>query len=103
MAHFILIARPGQTQPAAVEIRGFHAYAGTVAVISVSLAIVNLLPVPALDGGQITVFLFEWIRGRPLSAEVRMRIQMVGVIVLFTLLIMVTANDITRLIFPESY
>lgn len=79
---------------------GFHVFAGTIAVISVSLAIVNLLPVPALDGGQIVVFLFEWIRGRPLSAEVRMRIQMVGVILLFTLLILVTANDIGRLIFP---
>jgi len=79
---------------------GFHYFAGTIAVISVSLAIVNLLPVPALDGGQIAVFLFEWIRGRPLSAEVRMRIQMVGVILLFTLLILVTANDIGRLIFP---
>ncbi|MFK7929811.1 MAG: RIP metalloprotease RseP [Myxococcota bacterium] len=80
---------------------GFHAFAGTIAVISVSLAIVNLLPVPALDGGQIVVFLFEWIRGRPLSAEVRMRIQMVGVVVLFTLIILVTANDIGRLIFPS--
>lgn len=80
---------------------GFHVFAGTIAVISVSLAIVNLLPVPALDGGQIVVFLFEWIRGRPLSAEVRMRIQMVGVIILFTLLILVTANDIGRHIFPN--
>lgn len=79
---------------------GFHVFAGTIAVISVSLAIVNLLPVPALDGGQIVVFLFEWVRGRPLSAEIRMRIQMVGVILLFTLLILVTANDIGRLIFP---
>ena len=79
---------------------GFHAYAGTVAVISVSLAIVNLLPVPALDGGQIVVFLFEWVRGRPLSAEVRMRIQMIGVVVLFTLLILVTANDIGRFLWP---
>jgi len=80
---------------------GFHAFAGTIAVISVSLAIVNLLPVPALDGGQIAVFLFEWIRGRPLSAEIRMRIQMVGVIVLFTLLIVVTAKDIGQLFFPS--
>jgi regulator of sigma E protease len=79
---------------------GFHVFAGTIAVISVSLAIVNLLPVPALDGGQIVVFLFEWIRGRPLSAEIRMRIQMVGVVLLFTLLILVTANDVGRLIFP---
>lgn len=80
---------------------GIHAYAGTVAAISVSLAIVNLLPVPALDGGQITVFLIEWIRGRPLSAELRVRIQMFGVLILFALIILVTISDIFNVFFPE--
>jgi regulator of sigma E protease len=80
---------------------GVHAYAGTIAAISVSLAIVNLLPVPALDGGQITVYLIEWIRGRPLSAEVRIRIQMVGVLILFALIVLVTISDVRKLLFPE--
>ncbi|TVQ90550.1 MAG: RIP metalloprotease RseP [Deltaproteobacteria bacterium] len=80
---------------------GIHFYAGVVASISVSLAIVNLLPVPALDGGQITVFLIEWIRGRPLSAEMRVRIQMFGVFILFALIILVTISDVYKLIFRE--
>jgi regulator of sigma E protease len=74
---------------------GVHAYASTIASISVSLAIVNLLPVPALDGGQIVVYALEWVRGRPLSAELRMRIQMVGVLVLFALIVLVTVKDVT--------
>jgi len=80
---------------------GIHAYAGTIAAISVSLAIVNLLPVPALDGGQIIVYLIEWIRGRPLSAEVRVRIQMFGVLILFALIVLVTISDVRNFIFPE--
>jgi regulator of sigma E protease len=80
---------------------GVHAYAGTIAAISVSLAIVNLLPVPALDGGQIIVYLIEWIRGRPLSAEVRVRIQMFGVLILFALIILVTISDVRNVFFPE--
>jgi regulator of sigma E protease len=80
---------------------GIHAYAGTIAQISVSLAIVNLLPVPALDGGQIVVYLVEWIRGRPLSPALRVRIQMIGVLILFSLIIVVTVSDVYKLFFPE--
>ncbi len=81
---------------------GIHAYAGTIAAISVSLAIVNLLPVPALDGGQIIVYLIEWVRGRPLSAAIRVRIQMLGVLMLFALIVLVTISDLRNLLFPES-
>lgn len=79
---------------------GFQSFAMMIGAISVSLGLINLLPVPALDGGQIVVYLTEWVRGRPLSAALRMRIQMIGVIVLFSLIILVTANDIGRLLFP---
>lgn len=64
--------------------------------ISLSLGIVNLLPVPALDGGQIVVYAIEGIRGRPLSLRLRERIQMVGVLALVALILVVTFNDITR-------
>lgn len=80
---------------------GLYAYAGTIAMISVSLAIVNLLPVPALDGGQITVYLIEWIRGRPLSAALRVRIQMFGVLLLIALMVVVTISDVFNVFFPE--
>ncbi|MFT7521710.1 MAG: regulator of sigma E protease, partial [Kiritimatiellia bacterium] len=72
-----------------------------VSQISVSLAIVNLLPVPALDGGQIVVFGLEWIRGRPLAPEIRMRIQMVGVLILFAVIVLVTVLDVSSL-FPSG-
>ena len=49
-------------------------------MISLSLGIVNLLPIPVLDGGQIVFYLFEGIRGRPLPLVWRERIQMLSLI-----------------------
>jgi len=66
--------------------------------ISLSLGIVNLLPVPVLDGGQILFYTIEGIRGRPLSLRLRERIQMVGVLLLVALVLVVTFNDITRVL-----
>jgi regulator of sigma E protease len=77
---------------------GWTAFAKLLGAISLSLGIVNLLPVPALDGGQILFYTIEGIRGRPLSLRLRERIQMVGVLMLVALVLVVTFNDITRVI-----
>lgn len=68
----------------------------TTALISVSLGLINLLPVPVLDGGQILFYLVEAVRGRPLSLELRERVQMIGVVGLVILMLLVSANDIQR-------
>ena len=77
--------------------RGLFDYVEMMAMISFSLGIINLLPVPVLDGGQIVFYLIEGIRGRPLGLEFRERVQMIGVLALFALIIVVTVADVGRI------
>ena len=76
--------------------QGIFTYARLVGTISFSLGIINLLPVPVLDGGHICFYLIEAIRGRPVSLVLRERIQMVGVLALVALMLMVTVMDVNR-------
>jgi regulator of sigma E protease len=80
---------------AAAESGLFH-WAGLMAGLSVSLAIVNFLPVPVLDGGQFLFYLVEGIRGRPLSLAVRERAQQIGVLLLLGLMFAVLVLDVSR-------
>lgn len=82
--------------------RGWFDSAATVALLSISLGVLNLLPVPVLDGGQIVMYLAEWVRGRPLPWRLRERLQQVGVILLLSLLLVVSAWDVGRRFLPES-
>lgn len=84
------------TQTAKAFEQGIFAYTGLLAMVSLSLGIVNLLPAPVLDGGQILFYSLEGIRGRPLSIALREKIQMIGVLLLFALMLMVTVFDIQR-------
>ncbi len=68
------------------------------AFISVNLFILNLLPFPVLDGGQVVVNLAEAARGKPLNEKMLERMQQVGIMLLIALMLFVTFNDIERLI-----
>jgi len=68
-----------------------------IALISINLAIINLLPIPVLDGGHLLFFLIEAIKGKPVSVKVREMAQQVGLIFLIFLMILVIYNDVTRL------
>jgi regulator of sigma E protease len=70
-----------------------------IAVISVNLAVINLLPIPVLDGGHLLFFLIEAVKGRPVNLKVREIAQQVGMVLLIMLMILVFYNDITRLFF----
>ncbi len=76
---------------------GFLPWVQTMAMISFSLGIVNLLPVPVLDGGQILFYSIEGIRGRPLSLAIRERVQMISVLGLAVVMVLVLVMDISRL------
>lgn len=67
------------------------------ALISVNLAIINILPLPALDGGRILFLLVEKIKGRPVSRELEAKIHNAGFIALMLLMLVVTFQDIARL------
>jgi len=68
-----------------------------MALISVNLAFLNILPIPGLDGGHIFIILIESIIRRPLTIKARMVIQQVGMTFLLLLMVTVVFNDITRL------
>lgn len=70
-----------------------------VGFISVNLAIVNLLPIPIADGGQILFFTLEKLRGRPLSIRKQMIIQQVSIVLLAGLFLYITFYDILRVFF----
>jgi len=74
--------------------RSVYQYVRVMALISVSLGIMNLLPIPLLDGGQILFFTLEWVRGRPVSMRFREVSQQVGLILLFILMAFAVANDV---------
>lgn len=69
-----------------------------LAVISLSLGILNLLPIPMLDGGHLVYYLIEWIKGSPLSDRVLVAGQFVGMAVLAALMSLAFYNDILRLV-----
>lgn len=75
---------------------GVFAFISTIGMVSVGVGMVNLLPVPVLDGGQILFHLVELVRGRPLSLAWRERIQMVSVLLLVVLVVVVTLGDVAE-------
>ncbi len=76
--------------------RGFSWYLSFLALISLSLGLINLMPVPMLDGGQMLFLLFEKIKGAPLSEQFEIRAQMVGMFLLLSLMSVAFYNDILR-------
>lgn len=68
------------------------------ALLSVNLGVLNLLPIPALDGGHIMFNLYEWIRGQQPSEEVMYRITLIGWGVLFSIMLLGFYNDIHRMV-----
>ena len=72
-------------------------YIYIIALISVSLGITNLLPIPALDGGKILILIIEAIRRKPLKKETEVQIQLIGFSILIALSLIVTYNDILKI------
>ncbi|HEV8123980.1 MAG TPA: RIP metalloprotease RseP [Gemmatimonadales bacterium] len=68
-----------------------------MAIISVNLAVLNLLPIPVLDGGQFLFLLAEAVIRRPLSLKLRERLTMVGLVAILLLMVFVFSNDILKL------
>ena len=76
--------------------RGFSWYLSFLALVSLSLGIINLMPVPMLDGGQMTFLTFEKIKGSPLSEQFEVKAQLIGVFILISLMSLAFYNDILR-------
>ncbi|MCE5197047.1 MAG: RIP metalloprotease RseP [Negativicutes bacterium] len=76
---------------------GFTNLVWFLAYLSINLGIVNLLPLPALDGGKTMIVLLEMIRGKKISAKLESRISIVGFVLIFSLIIFVSFRDIINL------
>jgi regulator of sigma E protease len=76
---------------------GLSAFLSFLAVVSISLGILNLLPIPLLDGGQIVYQVAEWLKGSPLSERALVLGHQVGVLFLIVLMSFVFYNDLSRI------
>jgi len=77
---------------------GFVTFLSFLGLVSVSIGILNLLPIPILDGGHLLNYAVELVKGSPLSEMVQLRMQQVGMLMLGMLMILALYNDIYRLL-----
>jgi regulator of sigma E protease len=76
---------------------GLSQLLGFIAVISISLGVLNLLPIPVLDGGHLFFYLIEWLKGGPLPEKIEIIGQQVGMVLLLLLMSVAIYNDLVRL------
>ena len=76
---------------------GLTAFIGFLALISISIAVLNLLPIPMLDGGHLLYYLWEFVRGRPLPPEVQEAGRKMGLVLIMGLTMVALLNDFARL------
>ncbi len=82
---------------------GYSASAGMarfldfLAIVSISLAVINLLPIPVLDGGHLLYYGIEIVKGSPVSANTEMMGQRIGIIIIIMMMVLAIGNDLSRL------
>ncbi len=76
---------------------GMEMFLSFMALFSINLAVLNLLPIPILDGGHLVFLTIEAVRGKALSVEQRMRWSQLGLIVILGIMVLALSNDILRL------
>jgi regulator of sigma E protease len=74
---------------------GITSMLNILGLLSIALFFMNLMPIPALDGGLILLFVIEAVRRKPLQPRTIYRFQFVGVIVIFALFILITMSDVS--------
>lgn len=78
---------------------GIYSLMNWAAILSINLGIMNLLPLPALDGGRLLFFFFEAVRGKPIDKQKEGMVHFVGIVLLMVLMLVVTWNDIQKFFF----
>jgi regulator of sigma E protease len=77
---------------------GLHDFLVFIGFFSIQLAVLNLLPIPVLDGGHLVFLLIEGLRGRPIPATVRLRLLNIGFWILIAIMLIAVGNDVLRLL-----
>jgi regulator of sigma E protease len=78
--------------------RGFSSFLAFLGFISLNLGWINLLPVPALDGGHLLLLAIEGVTRRPVSNRVRLIVQQIGMVLLIAIMILAVINDLLRIL-----
>ena len=76
---------------------GLESFVSFLAYLSISLGVLNLLPIPMLDGGHLVYYFVELVRGKPVSEKVQLFGLKIGMALLFTLMALAIFNDLARL------
>jgi len=76
---------------------GFESFIGFIALLSISLGVINLLPIPVLDGGHLLYYFIEVIARRPVPEKVQMWGLQMGMFVIVSIMLLAFYNDLTRL------
>ena len=91
----------GQVSGQAARV-GLTTFVAFMAFLSLNLAVLNLLPIPILDGGQVVFLVAEAVRRRPLSVQLRSRLTQIGFFVLVGIMLLALRNDVVR-VFPHVF
>jgi regulator of sigma E protease len=91
----------GQVSGQAARV-GLSTFVAFMAFLSLNLAVLNLLPIPILDGGQVVFLAAEAVRRRPLSIQLRSRLTQIGFCVLVGIMLLALRNDVLR-VFPHVF
>ena len=75
---------------------GLSSFVFLMAILSINLGLINLLPIPALDGGYITLYIMEFIFGKPLPERYQIKLIQIGVFFLITLMLFITFLDLKK-------
>ena len=96
-----IVQNMGDVYEESVETSGYYAaflnMLSWTIMLSANLGVMNLLPIPALDGGRLVFLILEAIRGKAIDPEKEGFVHMVGIILLFGLMFVVMFNDIRKL------
>jgi len=76
---------------------GFGDFLNFLAYLSISLGVLNLLPIPVLDGGHLLFYLTEWVRGRPVSERIQGLGMQIGITLVLGVMLLAVLNDLGRL------
>ena len=77
---------------------GLATFLGTLAIISISIGVLNLLPIPMLDGGHLMYYCIEIVKGSPVSEGIQIYAQQLGIVLLASLMLVAFYNDFQRLL-----
>jgi regulator of sigma E protease len=77
---------------------GFNVFLSFLAIVSISLGVINLLPIPVLDGGHLFLYFIEFIKGSPVTETTEMLLQQIGLVLLLSLMGLAIFNDLQRIL-----